>query len=110
MLWARTEYAFSPSVMTARKVSIFGVKTQTIPRDFVLGVSQQFTPGGRGDWVTFVEWRTLEGQRDDFAFDGMNTLEERDWLGALLAEWAKKPVRRGFSASHEEANPAELPD
>jgi hypothetical protein len=114
VLWARVEYGLGPGALTERRVSIFGTRTQEIPRSLMLGIAQQYTPprsGGQGDWVTFIEWRDRQGRRQDFAFDGMCTPQERQWLGRLLADWTQLPLRSGFSASVEdEADPAELPD
>ena len=116
MLWARSEYVLGQGMIAARKVSIFGIRSQEIPRSLILGIGQQYTPPGNsapagrdGDWVTFVKWRTPEGKREDFVFDGLHSPQERRWLGPLLAEWAGVPLQRGFSASAEEAAPAELP-
>ncbi len=116
MLWARAEYVLGQGMIAVRKVSVFGTQSLEIPRSLILGVAQQHTPpgpsaprGSPGDWVTFVEWRTPEGQRKDLAFEGLHSPQERHWLGPLLAGWAGVPLRSGFSASAEEADPAELP-
>jgi len=34
------------------------------------------------------------GKETDYALDGMKTKEEAQWLGPLLAEWAKVPLKR----------------
>lgn len=115
-LLARTDYVLGNGMIAVQYVSLFGARRLEIPRSLILGLVQQYTPPGQGasaanqgDWVTLVEWRTPEGQRKDLAFEGLHTDQERRWLGPLLAEWARMPIRRGFSASAEEADPAELP-
>lgn len=115
-LLARTDYVLGNGMIAVQYVSFFGARRLEIPRSLILGLVQQYTPPGQGasaanqgDWVTLVEWRTPEGQRKDLAFEGLHTDQERRWLGPLLAEWARMPIRRGFSASAEEADPAELP-
>lgn len=115
-LWARTDYVLGNGMIAVRHVSLFGTRRLEIPRSLILGLVQQYTPpghsapaGSEGDWVTLVEWRTPEGQHKGLVFDGLHTDQERRWLGPLLAEWTRMPIRRGFSASAEEADPAELP-
>ena len=117
MLFARVEYTLGNGVFSVRRVSVFGHERTDIPRSSILGVAQHYTPPGNdapsddpGTWVTFVEWRTPEGERRDLAIDGLKSVEERRWLGPLLAEWAQVPLTRGHAAAFEEAPASELPE
>jgi len=57
-----------------------------------------------------VNYRAIEGGVASLALTGRGSEEESEWLGPLLARWARAPLARGFGASvADEADPAELP-
>ena len=116
-LWRRHEYMLGPGAFEARRLSIFGNKDTSIHRSAITGIQQAYSPPtdsqGRkhpGDWVTFVSYRDgMTGKDSDYALDGMKSKEEAQWLGPLLSEWAKVPLKRGYGAAFDEADPKELP-
>lgn len=115
--WARREYVLGSLGLVARRQSLYGSGATTeIPRASATAVTQRYTPPGRsspttspGTWTTFLAWRRKDRHEDEFAFDGMHSPEEARWLGPLLAKWAGVPLKRGFGAQFEEADPDELP-
>jgi hypothetical protein len=117
-LLARTTYVLDSGLLAWRRHSIFGDKSLEIPRQQVKGISQQYSPPGQsqpqghpGNWTTFVSHEVPgTGKVRDFAIDGLSTPEEARWLGPLLAQWSGMRLQRGFGASYDEADPAELPD
>lgn len=116
-LWRRNQYRLGLNAFEARRTSLFGDKQTAIHRSSITGISQAYSPPtesqGRkhpGDWVTFVSYRDgTSGQDRDYALDGMKTRQEAQWLGPLLSEWAKVPLKRGYGAAYDEADPKELP-
>jgi hypothetical protein len=118
MWWARSEYILSSQMFSARTYSLFGNKHQDIPRSAIRAIVQYYTPPSasasrshEGEWVSFIRWRDpTRDKAREFAMEGMHSSEERNWLGPLLANWAKVELTRGFSASAEEVDPSELPE
>lgn len=117
-LWRRCEYLLGQIAFEARHCSLFGDKHLEIPRHAIEAISQAYAPpkqsaptGAQGDWVTFVAYRNAaSGKLDEYALDGMHSKEEARWLGHILSKWAKVPLKRGFGAEFEEADPGELPE
>lgn len=117
-LWRRCEYQLGLIAFEARRYSLFGDKRLEIPRHTIKAISQAYVPpgesspkGAKGDWVTFVAYHNAErGKLDEYALDGMHSEEEARWLGQILPKWAKVPLKRGFGAEFEEADPEELPE
>jgi hypothetical protein len=116
-LWRRHEYLLGPSGLEARRVSLFGAKSLAIHRSSIVAINQAYSPpsassGNKtpGDWVTFVTYRDgMSGKETDYALDGMTSAEEARWLAPLLCDWAKVPLKRGYGAAFDEADPKELP-
>lgn len=114
---ARTEYVMNSHGLIATRYCLWGNKRTEIARSAVLGVAQHYSPpgpsspsGSPGTWATVVGYRsTKRGRDDELALDGQGSPEEARWLGPLLAKWADKPLRRGFGAEFDEADPADLP-
>ncbi len=117
-LLAHTAHLLSRHGLSVRRYSLFGSTNTDIPRQAIVEISQRYSPpgpsaatGSPGDWVTFVVYRpTGDDKATEHAMGGLHTEAEARWLGPLLAEWAHVPLRRGFGAGYEEADPAELPD
>ncbi len=117
-LLARTTYVLDSGNFAWKRHSIFGDKSLDIPRQQIKRISQQYSPPGDsqpqghpGNWTTFVSYEAVgTGKARDLALDGLSTPQEARWLGPLLAKWSGMPIQRGFGASHDEANPDELPD
>ena len=117
-LWRRCEYQLGSLAFEARHYSLFGDKHLEIPRHVIKEISQAYMPpgksspeGAQGDWVTFVAYHNAaSGKLDEYALDGMRSEEEARWLGQVLTKWAKVPLKRGFGAGFEEADPEELPE
>lgn len=116
-LRARTDYTLGLHGLAARQQSLFGSKAVEIPRQAVASVFQQYTPpdssapsSSPGTWATIVSYREGKSATSkNMALDGLGTPEEARWLGPLLADWASVTLGRGFDASNDEADPAELP-
>ena len=116
-LWRRNEYLLGSSGLEARRTSIWGNKDSSIHRSAITGIQQAYSPPtesqGRkhpGDWVTFVSYRDgTSGKDTDYALEGMKTKQEAQWLGPLLSEWAKVPLKRGYGSAYDEADPKDLP-
>lgn len=115
-LWARTEYVLAQGVFSERQTSLFARRRTDVARSLIVEISQEYTPPGSGKpagtpgtWVTFVQWCEPGAELRSLALDGLHTQQERRWLGPLLRDWAGVPLRRGYGASAEEADPAEFP-
>lgn len=117
-LLARTTYVMDSGMLAFRRSSLFGDKSLEIPRQQIKGISQHYSPPGDsqpqghpGSWATFVSHESVGSRKPtDLALDGLSTPEEARWLGPLLAQWTGIPIQRGFAASYDEADRAELPD
>lgn len=117
-LVVRTTYRLGPVVLSSSRESLFGRRSQDIPRAAVQSIQQNYSPPGDsapaghpGDWTTLVTYRALaDGKERVLALAGLSTPAEARWLGPLLAGWAGLPLQRGFGPAFEEADPAELPD
>lgn len=117
-LWLRFEYLLGLHAFAAHHYSLFGDTHLEIPRRAIVAINQAYVPPGKsastatqGDWVTFVAYNNAErGKLDEYALDGWHDKEEARWLGPLLSKWAKVPLKRGFGAEFDEADPDELPE
>lgn len=116
-LWLRHEYLLGRHALMARVYSLFGDQRQEIARPSITAIRQSYTPpnassaaGSPGNWVVFVAYHNaVTGQPDEFPLAGKHTAEEARWLGWLLSKWAGVPLKRGFGAAFDEADPDELP-
>ncbi len=117
LFWRQTQYTLDEGTIDVRVRSLFHGHGTQIARAMVTGVEQAYTPpaqdaatGDPGTWAVLVNYRAIKGHAASLALVGMGSEEESEWLGPLLAQWAKAPLARGFGASvADEANPAELP-
>jgi hypothetical protein len=116
-LRARTDYTLGLRGLAVRQQSLFGGKAVEILRQAIASVFQRYTPpdssaptSSPGTWTTFVSYREGKSAKTkDLALDGLGTPDEARWLGPLLANWAGVTLGRGFDASNDEADAAELP-